>query len=286
MTPGDQVPFYIGKVVVGGLQIPVLPGSAFINPRADQSQPIIGNYYESPSFAEGLRMPMVNLIISVRDKTTEALGTTFLNWFFNRTTDESNNTGLIPGGVQFWNGIKGFSMRGAKLDSIQLGFSKQSLSMSVRIVGANEGATAAVTPLVTPPTWTEWDDTALIPGFKVTGWPDGATAPDCMISGSLTLSNNHRPNPCSNGSEYPKSMDASQLTAGLQLVRRTSADDLVSGTPFDIRIDGVNIDRTFRFYNPRWQTMDNLTIEAPENYQQWAAQVKGRSGNLSPVAYL
>ena len=228
---------------------------------------------------------MVTVQFIVRDVTTEALAATVLDWFFVRTATSDDNTLIIPGGIQFWNGEKGYQLNGAKFDSLQIGFSKQSLSISARFVGANVGATAAVVPLVAAPAFTPWDDSAIIPGWKCSIWPEGATSADCAISGSMTFSNNHRPNPCMNNSQYPKSMDASQFTAGFQLTRRTTATDLVSGDYVDLIIAGVNITRTFRIWNPIWQTGPNLTIEAPESFQQWVAQVKGRAGNLAPVTY-
>lgn len=282
---GEQVPFYQGILIFAGIQIPCAVGASFQNPFSDQSPPMIGNFYESPSFAPGLQVPMITVNFIVRDLTTECLAAAFLNYFFDRTNTFEHNTNIMPGGIKFWNGVKGWTLRGAKFDSLQIGFSKQSLSISARFVGANEGATPAVEAINTAPAFTAWNDAAIIPGFKVTVWPDGATNPDCAISGSLTLSNNHRPNPCMNNSQFPKSMDASQFTAGFQLTRRTSATDLVQGAKVDIIIAGTNITRTFTVWNPRWQTGNNLTIEAPEGFQQWVAQVKGRPGNLVPVSY-
>ncbi len=285
MAQGDQLPFYAGIILIGGIQIPVAPGAAFENPFNENSPPIIGNYYESESYAPGLREPMITVQFIVRDKATECLSAAFLDYLITRTALPEHNTNIIPGGIKFWDGDSGVWMHGAKLDSLQIGFSKQSLTISARFVGANEGATVAVEALGAAPTFTAWDATTIIPGHVVTVWPSGAGAADCAISGSLTMSNNHRPNPCMNGSPYPKSMDASQFTAGLQLTRRATAADLVSGVALEIRIGAINIPRNLFVRNPRWQTGPNRNIGVPETFKTWSAQVKSGTANGFPIYY-
>lgn len=275
----SQTAFYSGILVFGGVQIPCFPGATFQDPKNAQNPPIIGNYYESPNYAPGLRVPMINVQFAIRDTMTEALSATLLGWLFNRTALPDHDTNTIGSDVKFWNGRKGWTLTGAKLDSISLSFSRGSLSMSARFVGTGKSALGAA------PSFTAWDGTKLITGQNVTIWPSGALSPDCTVQGSLSISNNHRPSPCMNGSAYPAAMNASQLTAAFSLVRRTDASDLVDGDDIEIRIAGTTLTRSFFVKNPIWQTGDNLGIDVPENMQTWGCLVTGDPGNGAPITY-
>jgi hypothetical protein len=273
----SQTPFYSGVITLGGLAIPCYPNSQFADPFNDQNPAIIGNYFESSNYAPGLRVPVITVSIAPRDHASEVFGTTFLGWLFSRTAIPEHDTSVIGSGIKFWNGRKGWDISGVKLDSLQIQFSRGSLGVNARFVGTGKTALGAA------PSFTPWDDTILLSGINVTIRPEGSVSPDCAVGGSLTMSNNHRPSPCMNGSRYPAAMNASQFTAGLQLTRRTSADDLVSGDYVDIVIDGANIDRTFRVVNPIWQTGDDLGIQVPENMQAWQCLVTGGAANGAPV---
>lgn len=157
-------PFYRGFILVGNAPVPVLPNASFSCPQNWALPPTVGNMWQY-DYGQGLRQPVIDISLVVRDNysvatgSTEALAASFFANFLTRTPDNSYDSiyigagggppppiGAAPGGsygtldvtdgITFWDGASGFQMTGAKAASFTISTSKgDDLRFTCRFMG-------------------------------------------------------------------------------------------------------------------------------------------------------
>jgi hypothetical protein len=281
--PTPQTQGYKGVVLIGGTSIPVLSDPSVVAPENDVNPPIIGNFFESPNYAQGLIEPIINFNFAVRDNATELFGTTFLDYFWTRSNDAAHDTSIIEGGITFWDGVSGWQMNGVKADSLSISATKTGgPRVSGRFCASNAEGTDAMVALTEAPSFTGWDNTPLLYGQNITF---GGALAGRPMGFDLNISNNSRPNNAFNGSRYPEAYNASMMTAGFQLQMRAADTIPADGTGIAIVISGTGWSRTLTVQNPLNQTPKNRTISYPEVMRSYSFKCLQGASNTAPVVF-
>lgn len=295
MAATANTPFYNSFLQIGSAFYPVYPNSVqLMCPLNYVLPPILGNFWQW-NYYEGLRQPMCECQLAIRDKSTEVFSTTFLNYFMARTTDVSNDTVAISGGVYLWNGRRGFKMvTGVKGDSFSLGASAGgALQFTARFIGTDflpfSGGEAAAAPTL----FTGWDKTNLLSWANLT-FPSGALASD-VWNFNTSYSNNHSPNLGMNGTTFVSAQNAGSPSAGMSLlVQAATTPDLLPtaangtfpppATPTSLAatVTGANVTRVFTLSNPIVNNPNDLAIGAPRVMQPYQFVCPGGDGNSIP----
>ena len=270
MSVTPQTPFYKGILLIGSLQIPCYPNPSFTCPRNVDAPPIIGNYWQF-NYADGLQQPYVDINIAVRDKTGEALSAAFLSLFHTRSSDVAHDTGVISGGIKFWDGRSGFTMAGAKADSYTIHVAKPELiQMTARFCGT------LPTALGSAPSFSAWDNSKMLRGTK-------AQVADMNVwSVDLSYSNNHNPDMSLDLTNGPAACNAGMMTAGLSTSVQAADTVLADSEPIEITIVGTAGAITFTVNNPVDNARDNRMINAPRVMRPHQYVSLGGDGQTTP----
>lgn len=282
--------FYKGIVLIGGAQYPALPTAAFACPKNFIIPPTIGNYWQW-NFAEGFQQPSVDLVLMCRDKGAtgafaEVLSTTFLNYWFTRSSDAAHDTTQISGGVKFWNGRSGFTLGGAKAESFSLSASKgQVLQFTARFLFNS------ITTLGSAPSFTAWDNSAPLTGKNVTltdSTGGGSLLANSVWNVGLSFANNSTPDMAMDGTNLPADNNAGMQTAGLNLQVQAATTTVPDNNPavstpvtIGIVITGANGTRTFTLNNPINQTALNHEIPTGRVMRQHSYVCLGGDGQTT-----
>lgn len=277
----QQTPYYESGILIGALAIPALPGMRLRAPKNWKVPPIIGNKFQV-NRSKGARTASVDVNLVVRDKANEALGSTLLNYFFTRGALPGDNTSVIPGGVQFWNGVSGFTMFGAKADSFTLSAEYGSdINFSCRFVGSCDGGhtdASCLQPLASAPAISAWD-TSQILAWDVLNF--GSPLTDDVWRFGLSYSNNHRPDRSMQGTTFPKAMNAGMPTAGFNTMIQAIAATVADDSSLSISLTGNILSRTFTLTRIVDNTPDDITVEVPENMRYHDYQMFSNAGDAT-----
>jgi hypothetical protein len=269
MSATANTPFYQACIIIGGVHIPCRPGAVLTAPDNWQVPPIIGNAYQW-NYGVGLISPMVDVELVIRDITSEALSTAFLNYFTGRTSDVSNDTNELTSDIVFWDGRSGFTLGGAKAESFTISCSKgDDIRMAVRFVGTS------ISSVGTSPTLDSW---TIAPVLRFKAVTLGGALANIAWAFSLSFSNNHTPNLALDGTQYPTAQNAGIPTASLDLTLQAADTPPATGTPIVITIAGSVLTRVITIENPLFGTENNRSVQAPRVMRQFSAICLGLAG--------
>jgi hypothetical protein len=274
-----QVQFYKSAIFIGDTPIPCYPNCSFTVPKNFAIPPIIGNYWQL-NYGDGLRMPTVELSLAVRNKASEVLSSTMMNYFLTRTADAAHDispiTGATYNGLAFWDGNSGWVLTGAKADSFTIGSSKgDDIRFNTRFCGSG------ITAIGSPPTYPGWDTSNLLRFNAVTF--SGAMA-NKVWSFDLSFSNNCSPNLPLDGTQYPSEWNAGMMTAGLRLVLQGSDAAPADAAAFNIVITGAGSPTktaTFTINNPLNQNPDDKRVTVPRIMREYMLTLLGANAQAT-----
>jgi hypothetical protein len=244
------------QISSSSLFIPCYQGATLMMPVNWQAPQIMGNRWIFNK-VQGLTQPLIEMNLALRDKSNEALSLTFLNYFMTRSNDVSFNTGYIPGGITFWDGVDSWLIENAKAESFTLQVSKGELiSMTVRFVATTMVSTS---PLVN----TSMDDTNLL-NFANCDFPTPSAYEGEVWTFSSSFTNNHRPKLALDMTRFPNAQNAGSPAAGAQIRVQGNFGIPPDGQAMPFTIQGANVTRVFTITNPFCQNPDDRNTAAPE----------------------
>jgi hypothetical protein len=262
--------FYKAVILINGSAYAINPGGTRLQcPKNFQVPPIIGNFWQL-NYGEGLRNPMVDCSMVVRNKSNEVMSPTFFNYFHTRTNDAAFDTLPLTSGITFWNGRSGFVLNNAKADSYTVGCaSGDQIRISARFVGST------LTPITAIPAYATAFDRANILVFKYLTFLAGLS--NVVWNFNLTFSNNHSPNVPLNGTEFPADQNAGMQTVGFNFMVQAATQN-----PLLLQ----NATSTNPFYTSSYGTVpDNAAFPPPSSPTTIAFQIAGSDYGASPTPF-
>jgi len=276
----SQVQFYKAVIIIPGVPnpIPVLPGARLTVPRNWVVPPVIGNYWQW-NYGEGVKIPVMDCSVLVRDNAGEALSSSLFGYFFNRTNDSAHDTTPM-GNVTFWDGATGYTLNNAKAESFTLGTSMgDNLRMSMRLMGSS------ITQLTGSFSYPTSFNNANVLRFQSVNF--ASTLASKVWRFDLSFSNNHNPNYALNGTVFPTEVNAGVMSAGFNII--VQANDVVppvpppgtNCTPISFTITGSSHTCTFTISNPLDNTDYNRSVDPPRVMRQHTYVCLGGDGQVT-----
>jgi len=278
-----QTQFYQSKIMIGGSVVPCFPEAAFYAPPNYVVPPILGNFWQV-NVGVGLIQPYVELSFALRDKTSEVLYGTFLDYWFARSADVAHDTAAIPSGIVFWDGYKGWSLSGAKADSFSIGASKGSaIQFTARFCGTSFAAQNSDPA----PGFVGWSTDSLLM-FDRIGFDSNLTSRVWRFDASF--SNNHNPDLSLDGTVTPAACNAGMQTAGFQITCQAKDDVGVVGMGTVADESAIYFDingsagKKVRFTMARCKNADpnSRNTRPPRIMRQYPFLVLGADGQTTP----
>ena len=117
-----SVPGFTGALYIAGAAIPANIAGGVNSPDNLVTPGVMGAF---PPYhvAEGFANPTITATMLCRDIGNETLSTTLLSYFFTRGAP-GFDTSYIPGGVEYWDGVRGGILHGAKADTFSIRVAK------------------------------------------------------------------------------------------------------------------------------------------------------------------
>jgi hypothetical protein len=278
MSDVQPTQFFEAGIIISnlGLQIPCLAGAGMDLPENFLIPSIIGNRWRF-NRVRGLTQPVIDMPICLRDRSDEALSSTFLNWCFGRTNDSAYNTPEIPGGIVFFDGADAWLCNGVKFDSFTLTVAKgELLGFNARFIGTDAVPTSA-------PAAIAWDNTPPL-NYESCTFPVGSGFEDEVWQFGMSYSNNLIPNYALNGKRGPKKQNAGSPTAGFNI--RTMAKYILPADDSTVPmvITGNNVTRTFTLNRVACGNRNSRKVEQPHVMRNYTFEcLGGDSRTIGPL---
>lgn len=256
---------YRGSVDLGTapIRMPVMPGSTFSIPMNYQFPPVAHNMAYQYTRVRGLQVPVANLSLLVTEAWFSAVN--LEAWLMTRVNDD---TGVIAGGGEFWDGASGYEMTDIKVNTLVLGSSQgQPISATMMLMMAEPGGA------LTAPTYTVITEHPL-------DWSRVSfTNIDSVVAWQLMITNSCTPNPIHASSYNPSEINAGRFLASLRLTLLAEATPPVDGVSFAINIAKPTAAKTVTFtaVNPLCLTPNERAIHPDRAFRQYDYALLGSS---------
>lgn len=265
--------------------VPCLPNAILSCPGAFIVPPVIGAVAKV-NYCYGLRIPVVDVNLVQLDGMYPAgsigpLTHAFISYAFDRGPlfDTIPFGDGLTTGIDYWDGNSGFTLVGAKFESIRIGTAKGAdLNIACRFVGT--GITVIESPVSVP----VWSNNSPL-RFQSLNY--GSPLTGLVWATDFSYSNQHRPvRQIISGTPFPYAMVAGAPIATINLITQTADGGIVpTGGPLGFTVSGNSSSMSITATNVINNTVDNRRIQIPRTMREHSLMLLGNQGDISPIFY-